>query len=860
MSDDADRLASPGLLRWAAEAVLLFLIVLAPWPFGSVEVWWESFLFAGITVLTLLWLAYALIMGRLSIRPDAVSACLLGFLLLSAIQLIPLPQTVISIFSSTRVQLHRDLLPAQTELLPNESTASTNPKDSWLTLTVDPNLTREFLARVLAMLLLYTVVRTWLSSRETLRRVAWVTAANCVLLALLGFSQLFSSPSNTVYWSYQIPLATVFGPFVNRNHYPDYVLFGLGLGLAILMTRKEPKKAKFRGVEYTTSTISKLTDSPDLFVLGLGMIMLAISIPFTLSRGGLLAAITATVFIALTIWQTRGRMTRGLAYGAMFGVMALLFGGWFGWSSVADRISTLGKGEAALTRTEIWRDASRSIPSFFIFGSGNGTSKRIGNINRSGANAANQVIDLVHNEYLEAIIEGGIVRLVLTLAIAFISIRTGLRAYVRLKDRSTGPLVLGALFGVVALAVHSVVDYGIHIPAVTFLFTVMLGFLSNAATDPNYIPVRKGSGATPPASDPGRYTLRGPTSIMVSVGIAASALWLTWDASNRGLAYAYQIAARDAVRYSVPDLYRLRVESLTAATAATPGNGDLWARLAEAHFDFARDERRTATMALLGPSVILSQPLDAFNGTQGDQVRAGLIAARTARNLSPLMAQPHLFLAQYNAAFQQKESPRVLLERATRCAPTDPELYVLRGAEAASRRDFKTAFTDWQKAMTLASTTVSPVLRLARRYLEPQQILTELLPAEPLALLTAADQMYPAWSNADPALRRAYLLQIVSLDGKGGWTAQGWDSLARAHWELNHAEPAFAAWTQAVTQDPKDASIRDRFARFLELDERYDAAEAQLNWLRENNAGVDTTLRIEAVRHARELQRIIDGR
>src|SRR5262245_5684862 len=105
-------------LRAAAEAVLLALVVLSPWPFASVQPVWTFVLLAGLAVVVALWAAHAVVGRRLAYRPDAVSACLLGLVLLTAAQLVPLPESAVRTLSPTLADWHRTLRPDVDEVLP----------------------------------------------------------------------------------------------------------------------------------------------------------------------------------------------------------------------------------------------------------------------------------------------------------------------------------------------------------------------------------------------------------------------------------------------------------------------------------------------------------------------------------------------------------------------------------------------------------------------------------------------------------------------------------------------------------------------------------------------------------------------
>ncbi len=103
-----DRLPATRVLRAAAEAVLFLTIFGGVWAFGGDLPEWEFALSLGVALLTGIWVARCVLYRRLSLRPDFVSAALSGFVLISAIQLIPLPQFLVSVLSPGASHAHPD--------------------------------------------------------------------------------------------------------------------------------------------------------------------------------------------------------------------------------------------------------------------------------------------------------------------------------------------------------------------------------------------------------------------------------------------------------------------------------------------------------------------------------------------------------------------------------------------------------------------------------------------------------------------------------------------------------------------------------------------------------------------------------
>src|SRR5262245_34150937 len=181
-----DRLPATRLLRTAGEAVLFLTLFGGVWAFAGDLPEWEFVLAVGVALLTGIWITRCVIYRRLSLRPDFVSVGLSGLILISAVQLIPLPVGLVSVISTGAAHAHRQFRPAQDEVIDQEQ-GPPAARPSFVTLSLDTSLTRKFLTEVLAVLLVYTVCRNWLSSRGAFRRFAWAATVTGFLLSVFAF-------------------------------------------------------------------------------------------------------------------------------------------------------------------------------------------------------------------------------------------------------------------------------------------------------------------------------------------------------------------------------------------------------------------------------------------------------------------------------------------------------------------------------------------------------------------------------------------------------------------------------------------------------------------------------------------------
>ena len=212
-------------LSKAAPAVLVTLVVLSPWPFGSAHPRATQAI-AQVTLLAALVLLIAL--GRRApSSPRSVLAPLVGLWLLAGLQLVPFPQSVLE-----------GLAPGPSAVwYPGDPVAAGVLGSGAHPLSVHPEATTRWLAFATGLGVLALLAAPALKERRALMRVAVVTVSGGVLVAVYGLLArvLFH---DKLYGLLTVPTLAPFGPFVSKNHFAGYVemaaclAVGLATGLA----------------------------------------------------------------------------------------------------------------------------------------------------------------------------------------------------------------------------------------------------------------------------------------------------------------------------------------------------------------------------------------------------------------------------------------------------------------------------------------------------------------------------------------------------------------------------------------------------------------------------------------------------
>lgn len=712
----------------AMEAVLLLLVCLSPWAYGAIHPPFEFLLDAGIAVLLALWAVRILLEGRITWKKSGVALCLAGLFLFGVWQRTPLPRSVLAWLSPGTERCYDELLPNKPEVLPSPSAegppapaanARAGPPPG-STLSVYPDATRRESLRFLALFLVFAVVYNNLSSSRALFRLSLVALINGVALSLFALAQFFGAPRNTVYWVYPAT-SRAFGPFINRNHFADYANLCIGLGIGLLVSQNWRRRSS-AFMEEQSSLVQTLQDPRALWICAaLGLMVSATA--FSLSRGGLLALVGAAVICGiLGRWQ----LGRSFRIGSLFfvaGVVAAL-STWFGIGLLKDRFATLGSSEVLEDRLPIWRRSLPIVAEFPVWGTGYGTYGYIEPKYREDAPSREQPgwYYHAHNDYLEILVEGGIVGLALVVAALAMVYRRGYHALERYRGRTEAGLALGALLAFTALVLHSFGEFGAHIPAITLLATVVAAHLCALGQSKSRRKQSESEG------DNNEYRLRLGGFAPVLGAIAALGFAVVLFAGSWKVHRIYRLEDA-ALRTSTTeaDQLRLRVAYLAAASSLDPEDARVHDELGDAH-------AQLAGLLMKG---------DARD--RGDVPKQRMLALQEflqARDACPLLSRAQLGIAAGVSWLKQGDSAEDYIRRVKILTPGQAEMCYRRGFLESRLNHDKQAWATWRHCLELSKDYLPQILFGTRR-LSSDELVEKVLPDNSDLLLLAALLRYP---------------------------------------------------------------------------------------------------------------------
>ncbi|MEP6569150.1 MAG: O-antigen ligase family protein [Acidobacteriota bacterium] len=445
------RLAS--ILGTTVFVSLLALIVLTAIPYGTSQPWWKAAFVCAVFILAMFWLIE-------------------GFVSQSwFVDSLPLvvPLAALTLFSFLQTLARGN--------------SSSNPGGigfpQWNAISADPYQTRFFALQLLALTVTAVLLFRYLSSEKRLRLLI-----NLVILVVVA-SAIFGILRQTTQANVGslLPLAPDlgYGQFINRNHFAFLMEMGFGLILGLILGGGVKRE---HGLIYFAA----------LLPIWIGLVLCN-------SRGGLIAMLAQVVVAVLffTFMVPRGRTGRsqskilGLTQSLPVRVVLILvlIGGvlfgtvWLGGDRLAERIEDRTELSADIAglrygarRNEIWQATWRTFVAHPVLGVGLGGYWAV--IPTYHDASGTMTPQEAHNDYLELLASGGLVGLALMVWFAVVVLKRT-RENMRARNPFRRAACFGAAIGIAGVAVHSLVDFGLHTLVNALVFTTLVVIATSKA-------------------------------------------------------------------------------------------------------------------------------------------------------------------------------------------------------------------------------------------------------------------------------------------------------------------------------------------------------------------------------------------
>lgn len=839
--------------RWllsVVDAGLAGVLCIAPMFFGGRHDLGRLVFVSLVAVTAVAWFLLQARSREAAWKPTLAHGVLLLAVGLVLFQIVPLP-----------VEWINRLAPRNAELLSLWDAGGSRGASlgSWRTLSLTPHETTKAMAMLLAYSLLFIVVVQRIDdTADVLRLLRWIGGA-AGLMACFGLFQYFAS-NGRFFWFYEHPFrdtnAFVGGSFVNRNHFANFLVLGVGALVACLVAatlQPAQRIAARRGAPPAANA--------GALVSGAALSIVLFAILLSLSRGGTLALLVSTAVIGAI--YTHSRLFDAKYIYSFIALIVVVFGllSLYGYDKVAQRMQTLSEGsidaiDQGEGRRKIWAANVAAFRAGWLTGAGVGSHSMVYPVYLPESSP--QEYSHAENGYLQIASETGIAGVALLgvgLACCGFWCATGLR----LARSPTERVCLGACAaGLAASAVHSLVDFVWYIPAcmsVTVILaacTLRLAQMSREAS----------------RNESRVYVLSRPQWLTRAAVVGATSLWMVWTFFGPGVASVYWdrylrvskahgalsrqtldqlIADRDVFSEGVArESTRTMLGHLERVVAWEPQFARAHLRLA-AHLvnDFEQRQRdaanpmdvtqiRDAAMAsrFASPADLRAWLHRAF-GDHCELLYQALHHAHVGVALSPLQGEGYLTLA--DLCFLEGAQPSAVedyLDQAIRVRPFDADVLFESGKRKLLAGDAQGALSHWTQC-----------------YRDPGphqlRIIYLLAGRIPAAMFLATFE--PDWQTLMPLWKRYRVLgqeqdlqdlvtyaldrtQQESADLKGVRAADRWRCQAVMFSDLGREDESLACLERAYAANPRQYEVRLALGQALLSSGQFSKAEPHLRW------------------------------
>ncbi len=367
-----------------------------------------------------------------------------------------------------------------------QSFASRDARGYWQSLSLDAEATRGTVLLLCCLLICSLLAANFITHRERLQRMAFFLTIFGLLLSSFALIQYFTW-NDKFYWFRAAQTEAPFGPFVNRNHYAGYIELLLPWPVILMLSRQRREEKLF---------------------FGFAAAWMAMSAVFSLSRGGMISIFTELMFLAA--FGPRGNPDYSTDYtgnrrfgafllrvGAVAAIFAAAIGGlnWLGTERVVNRLAPEQENAQTVTmpsenvspanpnagssnawpsntwddRGELWRDSWSVFRANPLTGVGLGAFETAFPAHDRSRNVSRIVTPQTHNDYLQALTDGGLIGGLIAVWFLAVCVRAVWRG-LRLADPLMSLTVLACSTAMFGLLVHSLFDFNLQLPSHALLF------------------------------------------------------------------------------------------------------------------------------------------------------------------------------------------------------------------------------------------------------------------------------------------------------------------------------------------------------------------------------------------------------
>lgn len=376
-----------------------------------------------------------------------VIAIWLLFLILVSLQVIPLPEFLLNLLSPK---------------------ANLSPGAEVMYLSTDIGQSKVSLLKSFAYFCLFLCSLLLIDNEKRVRQTLTLMLIVGSLQGLYGILEILLGAKFSLIFN--IPISnSATGSFVYKNHFANFLMLCLSAGTGLIIASINTNQS-MSNRDWSRAIVSSLLGNKALVRICLAIMVIALVMSH--SRMGNTAFFAALTLVGLYALFADKKRSRGLSILviSMIIIDLLIVSSWFGLEKVQQRLV-----ETSLTqegRDEVVLDASVMVKDYPLMGTGGGSFYSAFPSYKKAE--VYPFYDQAHNDYLQILIEYGIVSFLCLMAIVALCFVSAVVAMKKRKNALYKGAAFASLMAILGMLIHMTVDFPLQAPANASYFIVFL--------------------------------------------------------------------------------------------------------------------------------------------------------------------------------------------------------------------------------------------------------------------------------------------------------------------------------------------------------------------------------------------------
>ena len=323
--------------------------------------------------------------------------------------------------------------------------------------------------------LLYLLIINLFATRNKLTLLMMTLIVTGALQAFYGTAMTLSG----LEWSFFADKTSyqghATGTFVNRNHLAGYLEMTIACGIGLLLALRT-------GECFTLRSVLDLLMGPKAKIR-LSLVIMVIGLVMSHSRMGNSAFFISLVFVGSIFIATnkKDRIRNSLILVSLILIDMLVISQYFGLEQLKDRLMStqfsdqVVNGEVVQKANEVRDNVVISMLPLLekhpLVGNGAGSFESV--YQQYPGDDIRLHFDHAHNDYLQFLVEFGVIGLLPLIIFTLMSLWYALQALLMRKSWYRSGIGFASLMGILSILIHSLTDFNLQIPANAATFTTL---------------------------------------------------------------------------------------------------------------------------------------------------------------------------------------------------------------------------------------------------------------------------------------------------------------------------------------------------------------------------------------------------